>query len=203
MFQLAKMCIYATQAVYGVIAGYFFANPQSVFSDDGIFLGILALASGAVVAAPALLQRIPRLRERASGSAVIRLEGLLATVTLLAWIGTFGLFRKGVGYDSFVHFTASAFGISIALLTLSIFYPNISMMRQARLVVLLLGIVFAGGVINELFEKFGDAWWGTEMYGEWGDPRDTERDLVYDALGAFLGATLMLRMGKRPVPQTS
>jgi hypothetical protein len=98
--------------------------------------------------------------------------------------------------------TASAFGIGIALLALSIFYPNVSLMPQARLVMLLLGLVFAGGVVNELFEKFGDAWWGTEMYGEWGDPRDTERDLAYDALGAFLGATFMVRMRKRPVPQT-
>lgn len=202
MVQLAKMCIYATQAVYGVIAGYFFANQQSVYSDDGVFLGVMALSSIILLALPALLFRVPRLRERLPARAMLALEGLLAAVTLFAWIGTFGLFRAGIGYDSLVHVLSSALGIGIALIALPILYPNVSMMPQARLVVLLLGIVFAGGVANELFEKFGDAWWGTQMYGEWGDPRDTERDLMYNVLGAFLGAALMVRMKKSPVPQT-
>jgi len=201
MLQLARISIYATQAVYGVIAGYFFANPESIFSDDGVFLGVMALVSVVLLALPAIISCVPRFRERLTTRVLLALEGLLATITLFAWIGTFGLFKAGIGYDSLVHFLSSALGIGVALLALPIFYPNISLMPRLRLIIFAVCLVFAAGVVNEFFEKFGDAWWGTQMYGEWGDPRDTERDLAYDALGAIVGA-FSLGLGRRSTPQT-
>jgi len=123
-------------------------------------------------------------------------ETLLALAMILSWIGAFGPYRWGFGYDSFVHFTATlitAVMISAFVYALS---PAARKNNTALIVIVLIVAMFAG-VVNEMFEKYGDLLWGTMMYGEVGQPFDTAIDYTYDFAGAIVGIVAALTFKKK------
>jgi len=120
---------------------------------------------------------------------VAMIEILAAIGMTLSWIGAFGLYRWGFGYDSFVHFSAS---VLLAVIIVSLVYTLFPFFRTHTWSVILIvaTLTLLGGVINELFELFGDQLLGTAMYGEVGQPNDTILDYGYDVAGALVGSIL-------------
>lgn len=129
---------------------------------------------------------------------VALVEILAAIAMILSWIGSFGLYRWGFGYDSFVHFTAS---VLVAVILVALVYTLIPILRTRTWAVILIvaTLTLVAGVVNELFEMFGDHLFGTTMYGEAGQPFDTIRDYGYDIAGAFVGSIFAVISKKRIV----
>ncbi len=161
--------------------------------DDEWFLAWLMGASAFAMLLPSVAaQTLPVFKQRVTENFIAYFEIALAIGMWLSWIGAFGPYRWGFGYDSFVHLTVS---VLIALLIVSLIYainPAIQTKWQAVVIIVVLFTIFAG-VINELFEKYGDIWLGTKMYGEFGQPNDTIRDYVYDFFGAIIGTFIGIK----------
>lgn len=127
--------------------------------------------------------------KRISEKLIAFIEILALIAMILSWIGSFGPYRWGFGYDSFVHFVASAL---LAVIIVSILFAVIPVFQKHTWSVILIvaTLTLLGGVINELFELFGDQLLGTAMYGEAGQPNDTILDYGYDVGGALVGSII-------------
>jgi len=154
--------------------------------DQEWFLSGMMYLSALGMLVPWLLSAISK---RITGQVVALIEILAAVAMILSWIGSFGPYRWGFGYDSFVHFTAS---LLLAIIIVSLAYAVFPRVRPHAWAVILVvaTLTLFGGVINELFELFGDQVFGTMMYGELGQPTDTIRDYWYDITGALTGSML-------------
>lgn len=165
--------------------------------DDEWFLAWLMGLSAAVIFLPQLLVRFIRpLRRVATEQYVAWLEAMLILAMTLSWIGAFGPYRWGFGYDSFVHFGASLIIAVVLVATIYLLNPK---WAKNSVTVFVMVIVFSilAGIGNEAFEKYGDIIWGTEMFGEAGQPNDTLIDYIYDFVGAVFGSVLGITYRKR------
>ncbi len=160
--------------------------------DDEWFLAWLMGISAILLFLPWLIFKIPSLKRRATEPLLALIELLLAGAMCLSWIGSFGPYRWGIGYDSFVHYTASLFA-AIGFVTLVYTLKPTLKSNWAVVVVIAIVLSFLTGIGNEAFEYYGDIIWGTEMYGEAGQPNDTVIDYAFDATGATLGVILSIR----------
>lgn len=153
------------------------------------FLVYMLLLSALGMAGPFILAHlIPPLRRRLNDRILGMMEILAGLAMVASWIGAFGLYRDGFGYDTFVHFFASfclfiIFGL--ALMIFPVFNSRIWLLLLAAAFLTLLG-----GFLNEIFEFAGDLLFETMMYGEAGQPDDTLRDAIGDLLGAATGVIL-------------
>ncbi len=154
--------------------------------DDEWFLEWIMYLSAFAMLVPWLLSlAFWKITER-----LVTFVEILALISMvIAWIGGFGLFRWGFGYDSFVHFTASALLAVILVALVYALTPSLQT-RPWAVILIVATLTLVGGVINELFEMFGDQWWGTVMYGEAGQPLDTMIDYFYDIGGALTGSII-------------
>jgi len=154
--------------------------------DQEWFLSGMMYLSALGMLVPWLLSAVSK---RITGRLVALIEILAAIAMILSWIGSFGLYRWGFGYDSFVHFTAS---LLLAIIIIALAYAVFPRVRSHAWAVILIvaTLTLFGGVINELFELFGDQLFGTKMYGELGQSTDTLRDYCYDIAGALTGSIL-------------
>lgn len=160
--------------------------------DDEWFLAWLMGISAVLLFLPWLLFKIPALKRYATEPLVAWIEILLAAAMCLSWIGSFGPYRWAIGYDSFVHYTASILA-AVGFVTL-VYTISPSMKRNwAGVVIIAIVLSFLAGIGNEAFEYYGDMIWGTQMYGEAGQSNDTAIDYVFDAAGAALGVILAIR----------
>ena len=161
--------------------------------DQEWFLAWMMYLSAFGMLVPWLLSVVSKwIRERL----VAVIEILAAAAMILSWIGSFGFYRWGFGYDSFVHFTASVLlAIIIAALAYAVF-PR-TRVHAWSVILIVATLTLVGGVVNELFELYGDQLFGTMMYGELGQPIDTLRDYGYDVIGALVGAILAVVFRKR------
>ena len=153
------------------------------------FLVYMLLFSAVGMVAPFIVaQLIPRLREKLNDQSLGILEILAGLAIVSSWIGAFGLYRDGFGYDTFVHFFASFCLMGMFTIVLMLF----PVFRNKIWVLLLLagGLTLVGGLLNEVFEYMGDLLFETMMYGELGQPDDTLRDLIADGVGIGLGAVI-------------
>jgi len=143
------------------------------------FLGYLALLAAAAMFIPWIIFRSLG-TERVGSYEVMAVSGLVA-----GWAGTFGLYRAGLGYDTAVHV------FCMALFTF-VMMDGISRQHGPHHLPVLAAIGFVlamlAGVGNELFEWAGDRLFGTMMYGEAGQPNDTQIDLVANVVGFVVGA---------------
>lgn len=161
------------------------------------FLAYLAVLSALGMLAPALLFRlVPRLRALPDQRLLGRFEIFVFLAMAASWIGSFGLYRDGFGYDTFVHFFASAIFAVMVIVLLSAADPRLAA-RPALLFAIAAGIALAGGIVNEVFEWGGDRLIGTAMYGEAGESDDTLKDFAANAVGILAGAAVALRLNGR------
>ncbi|MDP3985242.1 MAG: hypothetical protein Q8P82_00620, partial [bacterium] len=190
--------ILATQFLW--VAGYFFLDPRAARFENPEFLGGMALVSAVVLIIPEIFFLIPFVRRRFNGHLRTWFGVLIALPVLLSWLGTFYWYTAGWGYDSVVHFSASFFGSLLAFGILLVMRgPGLFRKRAARpiLFFLIAGLSLFGGIVNEVFEKYGDVWFHTQMFGEAGEEGDTIRDIAYDLLGAVLGSFACLARGEK------
>lgn len=150
------------------------------------FLVYMSLFSAFGMVAPLLVANlIPILKQKITEQVLGLIEILGGAAIVSSWIGAFGLYRDGIGYDTFVHFFASwclliIFGL---VLTTALQYQHWWLILGMAAILTLLG-----GLLNELFEYAGDQLFSTMMYGEAGQPDDTLRDLIADGVGVMVGA---------------
>ena len=85
----------------------FFIRLINFVSDEYNFLGGMALLSVFAIIVPWLFSLHPRFGSQINESFLAFCEALIGFAVILSWIGTFGLYLAGFGYDSFVHFAAS------------------------------------------------------------------------------------------------
>jgi hypothetical protein len=164
--------------------------------DDEWFLAWLMGISAIAMLLPHLIvSAVPKLKRSVTESFIAVQESLLGLAMILSWIGSFGPYRWGFGYDSFVHFTASAIA---AIMIVAFIYAVAPKLRTnwTALIILVIAFTLFAGVINELFEKYGDIIWNTKMYGEVGQPYDTTIDYIYDFIGAIIGTIIGIRCRK-------
>ncbi len=159
--------------------------------DDEQFLVFMCLLSAGAMLVPWLLVKLTKLF-KLSLSNINNIELFIAIMMILSWIGSLGLYRAGISYDTLVHFINSAFAALIALI---IAHANGLEKRTKTwlIVILVFAIVMLSGIINELFEWGGDELIGTEMFGEIGEPTDTLKDMVANVAGFALGTYLGLK----------
>ena len=144
--------------------------------------------SALAITLPYIIYQKTQLKEKYTIKLPLILESLISLSLILGWLGTLKFYKIGIGYDSFVHFSTSFLGVLMAFIILSvIFVKN----RKTTLLIIIFLVVIFGGIFNEFFQKYGDRRWGTEMFGEIGQPNDTSRDLIYDTLGTFMGVFLV------------
>ena len=186
---VARQFVAGTFFAYLFGGGLMFTRTIDFSHEHEWFLGVLFFASAALLLLPRLLhQMVHAFQTQISEVSLARFEVLLTSAMFLSWMGSMGLYRAGIGYDSFVHFSTSvmaAFALSIPLATLM-------HTKRLQVFVTLVGMVILLGLFVEFGEWLGDVVVGTTMFGELGQPGDTYRDLVYDALGAVVGSALVV-----------
>ncbi|MBU1907094.1 hypothetical protein KKD71_02990, partial [Patescibacteria group bacterium] len=137
--------------------------------DEWFLAWMMGISAIAMLLPHLLIIAVPRLKKSASESFLAMEESLLALAMILSWIGAFGPYRWGFGYDSFVHFGASAIAAVMITAFVYVLAPKLRKNYIALIVIVILMALLAGAA-NELFEKYGDIIWGTMMYGETGQP---------------------------------
>jgi len=157
---------------------------------------MMALSAVSVLIPYWIVISIKRLRSNTNENFVALTESILIIAMLLSWIGAFGPYRWGLGYDSFVHFSASVLA--------GIFFASVAYAIKAKwsrnsiaVFLFVVGMSILAGIGNELFEKYGDIIWGTKMFGEAGQANDTTIDYIYDFIGAIIGALVGIANKKR------
>lgn len=161
------------------------------------FLVYLAVLSAGTMMVPWLFFRwIPWFKKAATTKLVGFTEVILAISLSLSWIGSFGLYRRRIGYDTLVHFTVSFIGAFTLVMILRAIQPAFKK-HPIFLFVLVVLLMNVGGIGNELFEWGGDTLFGTAMYGESGQVNDTLRDFVGNSFGMVLGAVSGMLLHKR------
>lgn len=152
------------------------------------FLSYLAFMSAFALLVPTLLFRtFKRLEKRASEELLGFIEVASVLAMAASWAGGFGLYRQGIGYDTFVHFSASALMMLVAF-TLLVATTSLLERNLYALFFYAAVLTFSGGILNELFEYGGDAIFGTMMAGELGQPDDTLRDIFANSMGILVAA---------------
>lgn len=179
--------------LFGWLAAYFFVFKSATGFEKFYFLGGMATVSAVVIILPELAFLIFRRQKKWNNHLPALLGASIAIPVIMSWLGTFLWYRSGWGYDSIVHFFSNGFGMLTIFLVLLLF--NIEMQKKPLLFGGLMILIIFGGIINELFEYYGDIWWGTHMYGELGQAGDTLRDLSYNILGAVVGLVLVMWNG--------
>lgn len=159
-------------------------------SEREDFLAAMALFSCLGVLAPWIITRcIPTVRARMSVATLGRFEALVALCMVLTWIGALGLYRTDWGYDTMVHAIISGCLAYMFTVALAMALPSIER-NPLRLLAIVVCLSITAGVINELFEWGGDQIFGTTMYGQAGEPNDTEFDLMANSIGGIVGMIL-------------
>lgn len=192
MTRWLRIFLLVIASLYAWLAAYFFVFRSATGFEAYNFLGGMALASVVLSTVPELIFISRRVRDRWNGNLRVMLGSVITFTLMLSWLGTLRWYLAGWGYDSFVHFAASAGGAVVALLLLLLVNQRLPRSPVIFIGLLVLLVVF-GGVVNELFEKYGDLIWGTEMFGEPGELDDTLRDFAYNVIGAVLGSVICVR----------
>jgi hypothetical protein len=172
-------------ALYCVGAfGFFTGNIELPHSFEW-FLGILALLCAVLVFLPReIITRSPKLRA-ITDSEITRIELIINIALVLSWIGSLKFYTAGFGYDSFVHFTNSLIAPLAIIAPLQHHHTHL---KKRSIFITLFILTLAIGFGIEFFELLGDIVIGTAMSGELAQANDTLRDIIYDALGALIGA---------------
>lgn len=176
-----------------VLLAVFYLSGQNPLTDHPVFSGLTAFFSALTIALPYIIYQKTRLKEKYNIKFPLILESLIALSLILGWLGTFKFYQIGIGYDSFIHFSVSFLGALMAFIIGSVIF---GVKKKKKIVLMIFLVVIFVGIFNEFFQKYGDMWWGTEMFGEIGQPNDTSRDLIYDTLGIFAGISLVLFNGE-------
>lgn len=179
-----KLVLVAFFGQLALAAGLFAGIIDISGHNDEWFVAYLALLGAAGLFIPWLLFR-KRLPERRIGY----YEAFAAVGMASSWIGAFGPYRTVSGYDTFVHVFCSALLGFVIIDALRRLAPRIAS-HEALLIAAGLVLTMLGGLGNELFEWGGDQLFGTMMYGEAGQPDDTTRDLIGNAVGFVIGALI-------------
>jgi len=191
--QKARKFVSAFFWIQILLAIGFFSRLINFVSDDYNFLGGMALFGAFAILVPWLFSLHPRFGSQINQSFLVFTEASIGIAIMLSWIGTFGLYLAGFGYDSFVHFIVSVILAILVFLFLAVVWQGF---RNGHFVfgfiLIILVVTMLGGVINELFEYYGDIIFGTMMYGEPGQMFDTRRDFIYDFLGSIFGISLVV-----------
>ncbi|MBU0645915.1 hypothetical protein KJ611_00330 [Patescibacteria group bacterium] len=160
------------------------------------FLVYMLLLSALGMMGPFIIVNLIRpLRARITEQALGLMEMLAGAAMVASWIGAFGLYRDGFGYDTFVHFFASLCLVLIFGIALTVF-PFFAK-RVWLLLLLVVVLTLLGGLLNEMFEYAGDLLFTTMMYGEAGQPDDTLRDLIGNSVGAVIGVVVLYFVRER------
>ncbi len=189
-----RVLIVAIATLFLWLAAYFFTFKEATGFNDHRFLGAMAIVSAVTILLPEIIFLHRRVRIRFNGRFRVIVGAAIAFPIILSWLGTFRWYRAGWEYDSLVHFISSGIGAFLVLPTL-MFFGVSGVKLRVSVFMLFVIIVFIGGTANELFEHYGDLWWGTSMFGEPGQPDDTVRDILYNVLGASLGSIICLWRG--------
>jgi hypothetical protein len=150
--------------------------------DDEWMLSILAVLSAISLLVPTMLAMRLRL-ERLTGS----LEIIIVLSQLASWLGAFGWYRDGFGYDTFVHVFSSV------LLTIGTVWTLRAAGLARRAGTLLLSsaaLVLVFVLVNELYEWGSDTFFSTALYGEAGESDDTWRDMAANLVGITIGIVI-------------
>ena len=155
--------------------------------DQEAFLSGLALLCVGVMILPTLFFKfVPALHKVFTQRLIGVTEVGLVIAMLLSWIGSFGFYRDGFGYDTGIHFFISGMGaLIVMILVIAVFPKLINNPVQLFLIVALILMVI--GISNEIFEWSVDQIFNSGTYGEVGQPDDTQRDLIANITGIFVG----------------
>jgi hypothetical protein len=160
--------------------------------DDEWALSYMAFGSALVMLLPyALVQSSKSIRSHINTAWLAGLEAVLFFAMTASWIGAFGLYRAGFGYDTGVHVFSSAlavFGVTLIVMAIK---PDLA---HEPLVLASIAFIVAlmAGAGNELVEWSSDRFLGTVMYGEVGQPNDTLRDGIGDVIGVIAGTVFVV-----------
>lgn len=160
--------------------------------DDEWALGYMAFGSAAVLWLPYLIVSVSEtIRSHANTAWLGALEGVLFFAMTASWIGAFGLYRAGFGYDNGMHVFASALAVFGITLIVSAYNPGLV---HEPLVLASIALILAllAGMGNEVVEWTSDRFLGTVMYGEVGQPDDTLRDTIADVVGVLVGSVFVV-----------
>lgn len=180
-----------------VLAAAFRANVIDLDHDTEWFLGYLSLLSAAGLLGPWLIYRfVPWFEEKGSERLLGAFEVMIAVAMIASWIGAFGMYRVGLGYDTGVHvFVSSLIALMVVMAALSTRFELGA--RMAAILGCAALVTILAGSVNEVFEWGGDQLFGTSMYGEAGEPNDTFKDAIGNMAGFVIGSSFAYANRKR------
>ena len=149
-----------------------------------------------IILSPCFIYNYSRyLKNHYNENLVITFQSLAAISFAMSGLGTLFLNSASFEYDSFQHFFVTIlFGIGISIIISLIFKKkslNLDKFKISFLTVCLTLILST--FIWESYQYFGDQIFGTEMYGQKGQPLDTFYDCVTDILSLPLTVVFIYR----------
>lgn len=172
-------------------------GPKEWFPDfyQPIFMGVIALISPILIYLPKLILKKSTSKKR---NLILEMRTVIAfslIVNIGGELGLFQLYRYGFAYDKFAHFIVSMLFAFILGESLKA-WENFSL---KKLILVVLGIVFASGLVWEFFEASADFLFKTQEWGVYGDHlvRDTLTDICFNTLGAISGIIIFMLPKKK------
>ena len=192
--------VFWTFVIIGLYLGLFASQTENM--EHAGFHGLMALLTAVCIAVPSFFFLRTWVEKIYNIYLIVSLEAIVTIALVLNAFGALGLYRLGIGYDSFLHFFNS--GIYTALC----FFVGYMLMERYWLKVnkpalfwFSIVIVFIVGLLWEEFEVVGDNIFGTLMssdpYALESHNYDTLKDIVYNILGSFTGAVAVSLYGER------
>lgn len=160
-----------------------------------IYMGIVSLVSPILIYLPKFFLQKSTPRKR---NLILQMRSVIAfslLVNVAGELGLFQLYKFGFEYDKFAHFLVPmlfAFILSESLREWEHF-------SQKKIFLITFIIVFASGILWELFEILSDYFFKTQEWGVYGDhvASDTYKDMFFNALGTLSGIIVsMIPKGK-------
>lgn len=171
-------------------------GPESWFPNfySPVFMGVIAIISPLLIQLPQfiLTKSTPRKRKL-----ILQMRTVIAAALLINFggeLGLFQLYKYGFEYDKFAHFVVCmtfAFILGESL-------REWEDLHSKKLMLTVFFIVFASGIVWELFEAASDYLFKTQEWGVYGEHLliDTSTDMIFDAMGALAGI-IIFKIPKR------
>jgi hypothetical protein len=172
-----------------VLIAIFLTGGLLFYFRDDLFKANASLITAFCILLPEISYRyVPWIKKRYNQYFIHAVELITANLLVINALGALGFYYLGTEFDGLAHLLSGFLVTFFAsfLLGVYFYYKYNQVLQTKSLLYSILLTFFFSGVAWELFEYYGDAWWGTIMASQPGQPFDTWLDIFWDSLGILI-----------------
>lgn len=177
----------------GLAIGFFIGTYWIWTIDQSAFRPVVAVLSGLSLFVPRLLFTHTMLKKHLHMRALLYLENAWMVLILLNTFGSLSFYYTTQYYDMILHFVDPIIGGFMIALLVAAWEEHDGEYTESYVAYMTLAITFVIIFVWEAYEFYGDMWFGTQMFGQEGEPFDTFYDIVAGVAALFFLRILIHR----------